>query len=505
MLWSIATTYSRVSKPESLRLRYDMLTIRAIDIQNLLGFTNAVNISKQALEYCFGLIAKYEPEEIISNLLKTEKNFYVLINCCFENYIEKIIRSKYKLLGVLSSERQDLLLEKIKSQILNDYKHFLNYDRSLSQFKTYLYRNISFSTYGVLREEGLTFNYFGLSVRDFQKFISAHSGDVINPLRLSLQEDVYFHTRSEVISWFQSIIKKEKFEDVKNTIWEFVQRKTGFQIPYDRDPESIEDYQSEALVQEMPILRDEIHKFIRVFKRIEKRSIYRLVLKLQMGLDLNYINDELPEIIGKEEINLNLLNEVHSLIEAVQNEKKGQKLRSIIEFFSKYSEEINKAAFPSIQQRIHRSTNKLSKIFDEEELLKILRHLHEDFDFSLFEYPPTYVYVKSLKFSNLLDSIFTQSNLRVISINNYGLNHLPPEIENLKELKEFDLRFNYLNRLPVELENLTKLKILDLRNQFDCTTDTKLSVESAESQGIICLKDRRKIKELLPNTTLLFN
>lgn len=94
---------------------------------------------------------------------------------------------------------------------------------------------------------------------------------------------------------------------------------------------------------------------------------------------------------------------------------------------------------------------------------------------------------KTIESNTIPDSIFQKTNLKHLTINGMDCDYrvtdskgndvtqcwmirsIPPEISNLKELRELDLTLNAIDRLPPELGELTQLQVLVLSDNVSLT------------------------------------
>lgn len=90
------------------------------------------------------------------------------------------------------------------------------------------------------------------------------------------------------------------------------------------------------------------------------------------------------------------------------------------------------------------------------------------------------------KITVLSPELFEIKNLQILGLSHNQLKEIPPDIRKLKKLKELIIWNNQLNDLPEEIKELKKLKVLELK-------DNPIPIEN-----------QKKIKELLPNTKIMF-
>lgn len=68
------------------------------------------------------------------------------------------------------------------------------------------------------------------------------------------------------------------------------------------------------------------------------------------------------------------------------------------------------------------------------------------------------------RFEGDLSTVFQQSHVETLYLDNRGLEHLPPTIGNLSKLTKLVLSNNKLTTIPHTISNLTRLQILTLSN-----------------------------------------
>ena len=119
--------------------------------------------------------------------------------------------------------------------------------------------------------------------------------------------------------------------------------------------------------------------------------------------------------------------------------------------------------------------------YDSESINPALPGIHREKiiinDKGILYFPPSFCYLKNLRFLNLSTNKIRQIwpcvrhfkySLEVLVLNNNQLSTLPKEFENLERLEILNLAHNLFNNFPTQFCELKSLKILNLsHNQFD--------------------------------------
>lgn len=503
-LKEIAKEYCKVTSHQLLKIKFDFLTIRAIDLSKLLGIEKASELSDKSLEFCFNMIAEKEPPDIIYALLKNERNFYILINCCFKNYLKKITLFRYNFIGKLSEDRQELIHEKILSKITGKYEHFEKFDTNKAKFKTFLYRALEFATFSTFREEGFENNFYLITKEQFIEFASENNLSCCLPNDFTFDNYKGFASRKEVYEWLEGILQGNNFREVKNEIWNYTKLKVDY-----RDPFKEADYSGKGRLSETPseelVTSSEKSRFLNTLKKIERDAFYRLILKVKLGININYLNEELSIAIGHNNIKLELIDAINNILVKTSKLKNEEFFSNIYRILLPYSDKIAQTNSDSIQQRVYRNYNKIRNIYKSEDFTRVLKIFREKIDLSAFECPPSFLMISDEKELEILNNNWAIQKLKVVSLKNNQLNYIPSVLLNLENLEELDLSQNLFTNISEEIKKLVHLAKIDFRNQYKRVyqKNGKISIEHVLYD--FSSLEKNKMRALLPNCSILFD
>jgi hypothetical protein len=202
---------------------------------------------------------------------------------------------KYRLITNLNEAKQDLIFIKIENEIISKYEYYRNYNSQNAKFSTYLYKDILYTTIKILREENLKKEYYSLSKTLYLQKISKKE---INPslAAILLENDNIFQSKKEIEKW---INQKHFTVDEKEEIIKLIKRKelyTDRFLSYEDQENYIKKEECDFSLHDSKIFLDDLNK-------IEKKPIFRLVLKIMLNININYLN---PDIVELHEIPVEL-------------------------------------------------------------------------------------------------------------------------------------------------------------------------------------------------------
>ena len=217
---------------KEIKNNFDYITLGKIDLKKVIGLDAALQLIKETLEYTYNLIVVQEPEDTLRDFLKSQTNFIILIELCFRNYIENSILKKFTFLKEFEAEKKELIIDRIIDLILANYNYYKCFDPNKASFKTFLYKDIIFSSISIFRKENLNYFYYKINDDFFKKFISYDKPNINYKNRIDIYNREYFYSKEEAINWIQNVISYETFTHDKNLILSFIEKKkvlqTGF-------------------------------------------------------------------------------------------------------------------------------------------------------------------------------------------------------------------------------------------------------------------------------------
>ena len=227
------------------------------------------------------------------------------------------------------------------------------------------------------------------------------------------------------------------------------------------------------------ILVNECRKFLLTLNKVEKDPVFRLVLKMILNLNINYLNYEIMESFCGA-INLNFLGSIDALNTELWLENKTEFYNNIYFFFKKYSDKADNIKPASIQQRIYRSFEKIRKLYKQGELKNILDWFGKNFDINLLKRNPVFLSLRMNKNEMFRIKPEYIREVKVIDLMNNNLSVLPQFIIQADSMEELNLGNNNFCEIPKELYSLQKLRLVILdkqRNTIDKSSVNKFRSE----------------------------
>ncbi len=492
--------YVRPTLYQKIIANFDLLTLREVNLEKILGLDNSIKIIRRSLEVTFEIISTEEPTEVILNFLKSRNKFFILIEFSFKNYIERSIKKRFPFLKSIPQEKKEIIFSKVFDIVLNNYDYYKNYNPNKSRFKTFLYKDIIFAAIKVFREENFNYYQIVLNKDSYLEYIQQYDITLKNT-EIAEWQTKTFSSRSELSDWMENEIDNNSLMKFGKYIWQYVKNIEHYTNIIDYiDVDNVTPVNSEFWENESNFITVENKKtFLMRLKDVEKDPIPRLILKIVLGLDINYLSNEV-HLVFKNSIDLALVKKLHKLLKTYGIEVKTNFYNEIYFLLKKKSSNFLDVVPGSIQRRVNRNFKKIQKIYSSNELNDIIMSITKSIDKNLFEHPPIFLKLINMEDIRLLFDKEVSSSLRIVDLSNNFIEEVPKEIFEIKTLQEIDLSNNMLERIPKGFAALENLRVINLKDQF---ISKNLSHHSPHSLIQIPSDDINWIKSKLPNCKIV--
>ncbi len=452
---------------KKLMANIDNFSLGKINLQSILGLDNTLNIIRKVRETSYQFISHNEPKELLMSFTDDKNKFMVLINFCFGNFILNILNRKFRFYEKLNEENRIIIYDKIVSKIIDNYKYYQNYNSTKAKIKTYLYTDIILCSISTFREEKMEFRYLELTRKSFESFVESY-GIECSMLSCNLiPETNIFFSKDEVIVWLRNIIDEKSFDNYKDKIFSYTKNKEGYKYMTESlnkklDSKAMLRYSNEIDVEY--ISQNSRKNFLKNLLTIESNPIYRFVLKTYLGININYLNNEI-DVIFENSVNLSLIKEIHNLILLAGLENKNKFYEQVFIFLKNNLDTNKNVKQSSIQRRINKDLKKIKKYYKIDLFSDLLLWFTKNLDENLFDKPPIFLKIEEPRFLDLFYSNKFISNLKIIDLSNNKFSELPKEIFLVKDLIEIDLSKNKFEKFPKNIIKLKNLKTINFKDQ----------------------------------------
>ncbi len=467
-LEGILDDFLKLSAYQKLKTKFDLLTLGELDLKDILGLDKAINLIQKSLELTFELISTLEPVDIILDLVKSKSKFLIMIEFCFQGFIINSLRKRFMFIDKLRQDKKLIVFDKVISKISENYDYYRTYDPYRSKFKTFLHKDLILIGIKVLREENLMNNILLLSSDSYQQFIDKHGICLTSPEKKIQWQTKVFFSGSELSDWLGNELEENSLRNFGKHIWPYIKNAETYSdnlVYIDETFKSTEKNlaYSEHESQVLPVSAKK--NFLEKLNKIEKDPNLRLTLKIILGLDINYLNNEAHLIFDKS-LSLSLVKKLHKLLLMYGIEMSKDFFNEIYFLLKEESSSFVNISANSIQRRVYRNFRKIQKYYNSYEFEDIVLSVAKTIDKSLFGQPPLFLKIIDAKDLELLHDKEFLRRLRVIDLSNCLLGEIPEEIFEIKTLEEIDLSNNMIERIPKKLKALENLKIINFMDQF---------------------------------------
>ncbi|MGH1364658.1 MAG: hypothetical protein ACRBF0_13940 [Calditrichia bacterium] len=469
-LSTISREYAKVSRGDNLKVTTELLTLRTTDLSGIIGLDRSLQLVKESIEACYKIICDKEPKEIISAGLESPERFAFLILGCYDDYIERVSRRQFGgFLLKLSLERQEMVLSLVKEYLCEKLPSFQQYDSQKAEFKTYLYRAITFALSEVLKQNVGSDCFYKLDKENYNAFLESEGLNKIGDDPFGNEQERFFKGRKELYSFINNSILEELSNDQKSVLLEYAQLKTRYNGNESFGFNEGNLLHSRSENELTPNLERKI-KIPELIEQLAKRPENRMMIKIKWGLHINYLNPDLNNLISKDKIDLALIDALKDLRQVAELDSSTTFYSEFASFLAKLKPDLQEVRPDTLRRREDRFRIEIRKLFksDEKTLVKSIIPFTESF---------------------FADSIRSIDDYSFMSQNDFDMS-FPEEL--LKNIVAVDLSDRLWDSLPEWFLHLSKVRELNLAgNVF--TKDTIL-------EAITTLDHLRKV--ILDSTTI---
>ena len=273
----------------------------------------------------------------------------------------------------------------------------------------------------------------------------------------AFENEILFKSKKELMHWLdhESFSSEDKQKIVKT-----IKRKELFVEKFTRYENQISNTE-----EGISILKHDTRIFLHFLDKIEDDPAFRLVLKIILNLNINYLNCEISQIENIS-VSLNFIEMLKNLYKNPWSSHKGNFFVAVHKFLGLYSSRIKNIKHLSIQQRIFRDFKKIKKMYTEDDLCTLLPAIKDNFHMDLLDIQPLFLSTYSTEYYELISETESFRKLKAADLSNNQLESFPSSLKNAFELGYVDLSNNRFSEIPEELFSLANPKVIIMSNQY---------------------------------------